>query len=599
MSDIQQAAKAQQRVEELCAAAVRALSGEPDLHFRGRRLHRGRRALPLYAPHLHPSLEEDDFASFRGAADGVALRLTRSDPALHQRLRPNDPVARLVFEMLEQFRVESQVDPAMPGVRRNLRHRFEAWLTAFHASGLTASERGLLLFTVAQVCRSRVTLEPPLAPIEDLLEATRNGLAPRIGHALAGLRRHRAEQAAYAPHALAIAQQVSEMIASLDEDGAAAAGRAGAGDDDGDDGERAAFGLVMDIDTRFEGGVAGASVGRSAALDASGDGYRVFTTAYDREHLAASLVRTAQLHEQREHLDRRIASQGVHLARLARDLKSLLAEPQRDGWDSAQEEGLIDGRRLAQLVAVPTERRLFRRQRDEPQADCVLSWLIDCSGSMREHIESVAMLADVMARALELAGVASEVLGFTTGAWHGGRAQRDWLAAGRPPQPGRLNEVHHLVFKDADTPWRRARPGIAALLKADLFKEGIDGEAVDWACRRLQGRDEKHKLLVVVSDGCPMDGATTLANGAQYLDQHLREVVARHERGGPFPRQIPQCAARRLPYQRGGAVSVFGLGVGLDLSPYYSRAQAIDLSATVGQAVFRDVIELLGLRGWR
>lgn len=582
MSEAQAAAKAQQRIEELCAAALRALSGEPDLHFRGRRLHRGRRPLPLFAPHLHPKLDEDDFDSFRGAADGLALRLRLSDAATQQgaqqQLRPHDPVARLVFEMLEQFRVESQVDAAMPGVKHNLRYRFEAWLMAFHGSGLTATDRGLLLFTVAQICRSRVTLEPPLEHTEDMMEATRNGLAPRIGHALAGLRRERASQTGYAPHALSIAHEVSDMFASLDEDDGSAA-LTPAQDDEDESSERAAFGLVMDVDTRFEGSISSIDVGRSAALDASHSGYQIFTTAYDQEHLAASLVRPAQLQEQREQLDRRIAAQGVHITRLARDLKALLAEPAVDGWDSAQEEGLIDGRRLAQLVAAPTERRLFRTPHTLPQADCVLGFLIDCSGSMREHIESVAMIVDVMARALELAGVTSEVLGFTTGAWHGGRAQRDWFAAGRPPQPGRLNEACHLIFKAADTPWRRARPGLAALLKPDLFKEGIDGEAVDWACARLQRRDEKHKLLVVVSDGCPMDGATNLANDAQYLDQHLKEVVARHEQAG--------------------AVQVFGLGVGLDLSPYYSRAQAIDLAVVTGHAVFRDLIELLALRRWR
>ena len=576
MSEAQAAARAQQRIEELCAAALRALSDETDLHFRGRRLHRGRKALPLFAPHLHPKPESDDFASFRGAADGLALRVSGSDAQLHKCLLPDAPVPRLVFEMLEQFRVESQVRAAMPGVRRNLLHRFEAWLMAFHSSGLTSSDSGLLLFTVAQVCRSRVTNEPPIKHLEDMMEATRNGLGPRIGHALAGLRRHRTDQAAYAPHALAIALEVGQMMAALDDD--AARNSAMAEGDDEDD-ERAAFSLVMDVDTRFEGSLSALVVGRSRVLDEAAGSYRIFTTAHDREHLAASLVRPAQLAEQRAQLDRRITAQGVHLARLARDLQALLAEPARNGWDSAQEEGLIDGRRLAQLVAVPTERRLFRTQRHEPQADCVLSFLIDCSGSMREHIESVAMIVDVMARALEMAGVACEVLGFTTGAWHGGRAQRDWVNAGRPALPGRLNEVSHLVFKDADTPWRRARAGMAAMLKADLFKEGIDGEAVDWACGRLHQRPERHKLLVVVCDGCPMDGATSLANDAQYLDQHLREVVARHEQAG--------------------VVQVFGLGVGLDLSPYYSRAQAIDLSASVGQAVFRDLIELLSLRRWR
>ena len=230
-------------------------------------------------------------------------------------------------------------------------------------------------------------------------------------------------------------------------------------------------------------------------------------------------------------------------------------------------------------MACPSERRLFRTERIEPVADCVLAFLVDCSGSMREHIESVAMLAEVTARALEQAGVTSEILGFSTGAWHGGRARRDWVQAGRPARPGRLAEVAHFVFKDADTPWRRARPALGAMLKPELFKEGIDGEAVDWACGRLRARDERRKLLVVVSDGCPMEGATAQANGDGWLDEHLLEVVARHEQAGQ--------------------IQVFGLGVGLDLSPWYSRAQAIDLSAGAGQAVFRDLVELLGARRWR
>ena len=262
------------------------------------------------------------------------------------------------------------------------------------------------------------------------------------------------------------------------------------------------------------------------------------------------------------------------MARLARELKALLSQPQRDGWDSAREEGLIDGRRLAQLVASPTERRLFRVEREEPAADCVLGFLIDCSGSMKQHIEAVAMLVDVFVRALEQAGVASEVLGFSTGAWNGGRARRDWQRAGRPAKPGRLNERCHMVFKAADTTWRRARPDIAALLHAEAFREGIDGEAVDWACERLNARDETRRILVVISDGCPMDGATHLANDLQFLDRHLRQVVMRHEREG--------------------RIGIFGVGVGLDLSPYYSRSQALELSSLHGHAVFRDMLAMLG-----
>ncbi|MDH6593432.1 cobaltochelatase CobT [Variovorax sp. TBS-050B] len=566
----QQRARQEERIYELCAGVVRAFSGERDLHFRGRRLHRGRVALPWFAPHLHPSPEHDDFGSFRGVADGLALRLVESDAALHARLRPEEAVERMLFEMLEQFRVEALAPDAMPGMRHNLRHRHEQWSLGFHHSGLTDTARGLLLYAVAQICRARVAGEQVVEQTEDMLEATRFALAPLIGHALAGLRRDRADQAAYAVHALAIARTVARMLHEAGEDGTEAAR------DPHVDDKRSVFALVADMDEEIIERFTTAESGRSAVLDGAGGSYRVFTTVHDREHDAAALARKEVLAGHRETLDRRIAAQGVNIARLARELRALLAAPERDGWDGAQEEGLIDGRRLAQLIASPTERRLFRTERMEPVADCVVSFLIDCSGSMKAHAEAVAMMADVFARALEQAGVANEVLGFTTGAWNGGRAHREWVRAGRPAHPGRLNERSHIVFKAAATPWRRARPAMAALLKADLFREGIDGEAVDWACARLRQRTEARKLLLVVSDGSPMDSATNLANDAHYLDHHLRDVVARQEQ------------------QRD--IEIAGIGVGLDLSPFYSRSHVLDLANARGNALFREVVALMAGR---
>ncbi len=576
-ADVQAAARQQQRVEELCAAAIRAVSGDAELHFRGRRLHRGEQALPLFAPHLSPSLETDDFGSFRGAADGMALRLAHSDADLHRSLSPVEPLARMLFELLEQLRCEALASPDMPGLVHNLRHRHEQWSLAFHHSGLTETASGILLYTVAQICRARVTAEPVLHATEDFIEATRMALAPTLGHSLARLRRARFDQTAYAQHALAIAHTVAAMVHSTQE----------AGDDQRDTSEedrkklpRNAFRLWTDFEDENAGdGIAKPASGNSRVLEESAEGYRVFTRAYDREVRAAELVRAALLREYRERLDKRIAGQGIHVSRLARQLKALLAVPTRDGWDGGQEEGHIDGRLLAQLVASPTERRLFRTERHEPVAHCQVSFLIDCSGSMREHIESVAMIVDVLVRALEQADVASEVLGFTTGAWNGGRARRDWLRAGRPAHPGRLNEVCHMVFKDADTPWRRARPDIAALFKGDLFREGIDGEAVLWACQRMQGRGEGRRLLIVISDGCPMDGATHQANDEHYLDHHLRQVVAQLEQTGQ--------------------AEIFGVGVGLDLSPYYSRSQVLDLSSSVTNEVFRDIVAMIARRGRR
>lgn len=567
MSEVQQRIRQQQQVAELCAGVVRAVSGERDLHFRGPRLHRGREALPWFAPHLHPSAETDDFGSFRGVADGLALRLARSDAGLHETLKPADAVERFVFEMLEQFRVEALAPEAMPGMARNLRHRHEQWSLAFHHSGMTDTARGLLVYAVAQICRARVTGQQVVEQTEDLLEATRFGLSPLIGHALAGLRRTRTDQGAYAVHAREIARTVAGLLAEAGDEAREQRDGAEA------DARRGLFSLVADMDAEIVERFTSAQAGRSHVLDGAAGAYRVFTAVYDREHEAASLARKEVLAAHRERIDRRIAGQGVNVARLARHLRALLAEPAGDGWDGGQEEGHIDGRRLAQLVASPTERRLFRLERQQPVADCALSFLIDCSGSMKEHAESVAMLVDVFARALEQAGVATEVLGYTTGAWNGGRARRDWQRAGRVPHPGRLNERCHMVFKSAETPWRRARQAMGALLKADLFREGIDGEAVDWACARLVERGESRKLLLVVSDGSPMDSATELANDPHYLEHHLRDVVARHEQAG--------------------LLQVGGIGVGLDLSPYYRHSQVIDIAAATGNAVFGEILELI------
>jgi cobaltochelatase CobT len=560
----------QQRIDDLCAALLRALSGQAGLHFRGRRLYRNHTALPPFAPHLSPQPGVDDLASFRGAADAMALRLRCADAALHQRLRPDDPMQRMLFEMLEQFRVEALAPPDMPGMVHNLRHRFEAWSMAFYNSGLTETAKGMLLYTVAQITRSRVTAQPVVEATEDAIESTRMSIVRSLGHDLAGLRRQRLDQAAYAKHALSLAALVTGMLAAYDQE------------DTGPEGERDSaaderpldFNLWMDFDgENGDEGFNTAGVGASRSLAESGGVYHVFTTAFDTEEPAAPLVRAAVLQANRERLDQRIEQQGLSVARLARELQAVLATPQRDGWLHGQEEGYIDGRQLSQLITSPSERRLFRIEQHAPVSNCALSFLIDCSGSMREHIESVAILVDVMARALEQIGVSTEVLGFTTHAWNGGRAQKAWLRAGRPPHPGRLNEVAHLVFKDSDTPWRQARPAMGALLKSDLFREGVDGEAVSWAARRLVQRHEGRRLLLVVSDGSPTDGATALANDAHYLDHHLCHVVAQ--------------------LQAQAEVEVYGIGIGLDLSPYYQHNRALDLTHSVTQAVLREVVAMI------
>ncbi len=571
----QQRARRQQKVEELCAATLRAMTGDPALHYRGRRLHQGTRPLPMHAPHLRVDPDLDDFADCRAAADGMALRLLHSDPALHRSLCPTGGIERLVFEWLEQLRVETHVPVDMPGMAANLHRRFEDWSRTFYREGLTEGRLGILLYTVVQMVWSRLNARPVLEETEDYIEGTRASLVSTLGTPLAGMRRNRGDQRAFAAHALEAARVVGEtMRADMAEAGA----EADEADPDDEEEAKSRFALLLDFDQDEGDGdnIAAATTGESKVFGDAEQAYRVYTTRFDTEVAAGTLVRKALLREYRERVDKRIAEQGVNLPRLARMLGAILAQPQRDGWLFGQEEGTIDGARLSQLISSPAERRLFRQDQYKPAADCIVSFLVDCSGSMKTHAEPVAAMIDLLIRALEMVGVTTELLGFTTGAWNGGRAVKEWMSHGRPANPGRLNEVTHMVFKEAERNWRRSRVDVMALLKPDLFREGIDGEAVDWACNRMLARDEARRILIVISDGCPADSATGRANDDFYLDNHLKDVVARREQQG--------------------AVEILGLGVGLDLSPFYRRCLATDMSQALDNNLFYEIVQLIGGR---
>ncbi|MEQ9107341.1 MAG: cobalt chelatase [Limnobacter sp.] len=568
MHQLQPQTRREQRIEEICAGVIRALTGHSGIRYRGRRLHTGRQPLPIHAPHLQADPATDDFSSFRGVADSIALRLQHSDAVLHRTLCPIDPVERLIFELLEQLRTESLAPDNMPGMGHNMRHRFTRWLEGFHQSGLTGSSVGTLLFTVFQICWSRLSGLPVPEHTEGLIESTRAGIAPMLGEDLAALRKHCRSQARYAEHAGAIARLVRQMI--LDEVAVQHLPMK-----PGDDEQiNSAFKLWLNFESNDSTAQDGLAIGESRAVENANRSYTVFHDKYDRQENARTLVRGELLQEYRDQLDLRVVELGINRPRLVRQLALLLSTPAQKGWSFGEEEGQIDGRRLAQLITSPAERRLFRQAQYKPHTDCVVSFLVDCSGSMKTHAEPVAIMVDVLVRALQQAGAATEVLGFTTGAWNGGRVQRDWQLASSPAKPGRLNEVLHIVFKDADHSWRQARRDLAALLKADLYREGIDGEAVDWACRRMNERPEKRRILMVISDGCPMDSATALANDEFYLANHLLQVVAQHELHGN--------------------VEICALGVGLDLSTYYSRSLATGLPQSLNNELFFDIAQLIG-----
>ncbi|MBY5947760.1 cobaltochelatase CobT-related protein [Photobacterium rosenbergii] len=562
-----------QKYQQLLEASGRALSEELALHYRGESLYVDNEPIPVYAAHLRNTLGfvDGNNKEQRGKIDAISLRLRYSDSSLHNQLIPDDPITRLLFEALEQLRCESylcedHISENLPGLCANIEHNFAEWSRQFYHSGLADTHIGLLLFTVVQIVRSRLHAQAIDESLEDFIEATRAGIVPVIGRDLAGLRRHRRNQQAFAHHAISLGSAISKMIEAEQS-------QTDPTDESQLDKAKSALSFLLNFDQGEEIPMAIAQSGHSKVFNNSNGTYQVFTTQYDREVHASKLVRIALLATLREELDERIQQQGINIKQISRQLSALLSSPQRDGWLYGEEDGYIDGRRLSQLVSSPNENRIFCHEYYRPMPNSIVSFLIDCSGSMREHINSIAMLIDTMVKALGHAGISSEVLGFTTNSWNGGKAYTDWLKQRKPNSPGRLNESCHLIFKPSESHWRHTRKDIAALLKADLFKEGIDGEAVLWACKRLTQREEPKKLLFVISDGCPMDTATNLANDKYYLDNHLKQVVAQ--------------------YHANREVEIIGLGVGLDLSPYYRQSLALDFNESSIQHNINEIIALL------
>lgn len=546
----------------LGGAVVRTLTANAGLQWSGRTLYDGVDPIALVAAHQCDAL--DTLEDQRALLDGAALRLRLSDAAFHAANAPLDEVERFVYELLEQFRCESLVPEGYPGLRRNLRERLARWGSAFVSSGITETSLGILLFTVALISWSRLTGNEIDDGMADLIESTRAGVVPEIGGDLSAMKRHRRDQARFNAHALRICRWVGQSVK-----GAQAQGQASARPFK----SRNGFALRLHFQQGPPVPQPAAVIGENKAWQQGKQGYRIFSTRYDQEAEAGVLVRSALLQETRDQMDREISERGLNVSRLARRLQQRLAVTQRDGWHFQLEEGYIDSSRLSQLVCDPLNREIFLAERVMPVVRCAVTILLDCSGSMKAHAQATSLLVDLLGHALAMAGAETEILGFTTKSWSGGRALRDWQLAGSPELPGRLNERLHIVFKSASTPWRRARLALSALRRQELYREGMDGEALEWAAQRLVLRSVDRRILLVVSDGCPMDSATHQANGAHYLDQHLKQVVSRIEKEG--------------------SIEVCGLGVGLDLGCFYRRRLGIRLQEGLDHAMLTAVGDLI------
>ena len=557
------------RLERHTAASLRALSGSVSAEYKSNRVLLGAEPLRFASPYLVVDIQDAELPVVRGVADSLALRLYHSDAVLHQTLLPKAPLARIVFDILEQLRCESLAAASLGGVRSNVDEAFDAWCSGSRANGFVESELGVLLYTLIHMVRARLVRNIDNEDVAAIIEATRANIGPLIGKPFYQLPKHKQHQERYAIYATEIAETLSALVdAEAVEQQSRAAG------------DRRIVALPPDWEPPDDNDPDDANASQQQTslqhaaepLETAG-GYHVFTREFDVQVTADDMYREAQLRDARRHLDKLVASQAVSVNRLALHLQRLFANPEPSEWFFGQEEGWLDARRLSQLVANPAYRQVFYQQREVPESDVVVSFLIDNSGSMKsQRFETVAVLVDTFARALELAGVRSEILGFTTTSWNGGRALQQWQAAGSTDNPGRLAESQHIVYKSADATWRASRRGIAALLKTLHYREGIDGEALIWAWQRLLARAESRRYLVMISDGSPMEAATANANGTDLLVDHLITVAT----------QIDQRSAVHL-----GCI-----GIDLDTSHFITNSVDADLSGTLGNQSYA-VLETL------
>ncbi|MCH7929804.1 MAG: cobaltochelatase subunit CobT [Proteobacteria bacterium] len=553
-------------------------------------------------PRIERDLAADEVGRVRGVGDALALRLRYHDAALHARRRPAGELARTIYDAAEQARVESLGARRLDGVADNVAAMLEARCRAQGYARISAFEDVPLAEAIGLLVRERITGRLPPESARRMVDLCRPWIDAKAARAFDDLRRDAAHQDLFA-------RDLRRLLAALDfadedaddpaddaeaqqrGDGAEGAdGEAEAGDADGMDAPFAAAGDEAEGDSAAEAGLLGDEAGASGAEEAGrseqpwrADGagpnaprepaYRTFTTAYDEVINADELCEPGELGRLRTQLDHQLASLRGVTAKLANRLQRRLLAQQLRSWEFDLEEGLLDAARLARVVANPMNSLSYKQEKQSEFRDTVVTLLIDNSGSMRGRpITVAAMSADILARTLERCGVRVEILGFTTRAWKGGQSRERWLQQGKPQRPGRLNDLRHIVYKSADTPWRRARKRLGLMLREGLLKENIDGEALLWAHNRLLGRPEQRRILMVISDGAPVDDSTLSVNSGNYLERHLRAVIGWIEAMS--------------------SVELIAIGIGHDVTRYYRRAVTIVDAEQLGDAMLGKLAEM-------
>ncbi len=585
------------------ASAVRALAGEPELEVTFSAEPPALKGLKARLPLPSRNLSPNEVAIVRGQGDAYALRRAYHENAVHEQFRPQSADAAAIFEAAEQARVEAIGAIAMTGVANNLAAQLDARCSAKGLARARDRTEAPLADAVGLIVRERLTGEAPPESARTAVDMWRPWIEEKAGKDLLKLDQSLRDQKAFARLTRAILRDLElgeDFPEESEEEGSNEEGEPEPQSDQENADSKAnpeselAEGEMSESDSEESDETASEvqaseTTEPSDSTDSDQDrrpmrpeqpfshqdewGYRIFTPQFDETVSASELCDPDELTRLRNFLDQQLqAMQGV-VARLANKLQRLLMAQQNRHWEFDLEEGILDTARLPRIIIDPMYPLSFKHEKDMVFRDTVVTLLLDNSGSMRGRpIMVAAMCADILARTLERCAVKVEILGFTTRAWKGGQSREKWIAAGKPAHPGRLNDLRHIIYKSADEPLRRARRNLGLMMREGLLKENIDGEALMWAHNRAIARPEQRRILMVISDGAPVDDSTLSVNAGNYLERHLRNVIDDIEQHSP--------------------VELVAIGIGHDVTRYYRRAVTIVDAEQLGGAMTDQLISL-------
>ncbi len=577
------------RFREALTGAARAIAHEPEAEVAWSTDTPALNGRAMKVPMPARSLPPDQACEARGFADSFALRLRHHDEALHRRGAPAEPDARACFDAIERVRYEALGETRFAGMRANLSASTDQRLRTDPIMRAKDADEVPLPSALALMLRERLSGQPVPQGARPGVELVRAHIEGRAGSDIAALAGSLDDQRAFQSLALDMLRHLDLVPAESLEDAMPEDGEdeeEGADDSTGEEEQPDGVEQRPQEQTSGDGGEGESGDSSSQETDgeqelSEGQGedegdeglvpsranrpwtdlpesfdYTIYTEQFDETVEASELCDPEELTRLRAYLDSQLTGLAGVVTRLANRLQRRLMAQQNRSWDFDQEEGLLDAARLARVVVSPGQSLSYKVEREQEFKDTIVTLLIDNSGSMRGRPISIAAIsADIMARTLERCGVKVEILGFTTRAWKGGQGREKWLASGKPAQPGRLNDLRHIIYKKADQPMRRARRNLGLMMREGLLKENIDGEALLWAHSRLLARPEDRRILMVISDGAPVDDSTLSVNSAGYLETHLRKVIDWIEKQSP--------------------VQLVAIGIGHDVTRYYKRAVTI------------------------